>query len=154
MCRDTQADPYECDAAILCSSYPADTAQFSCLSRKLCLQFDDTENTQSERSFSMEQARLIADFVRDLDAHARLCVCCDSGESRSTAIAAALHRKFGMDEMVIWGNPHYHPNTLVYRRMCEALGITVTPEMVHERKRISEEALARAIRAARDGETE
>ena len=141
------------NAAIICSSYLIDELQFIWLDRKLILSFDDSVNEFSAACFSEAQAASAADFARALDEDTTLYVCCDSGESRSAAIAAALRRRLGLDEMQIWQNPHYHPNTLVYKRMCAALEMTVTEGMIRERKHMNDEALAKAIRAARNGET-
>ena len=139
-------------ASVICSSYPVNESEFLWLNRRLILQFDDTLNIRSERCFTEAQAAQTADFIMALDEQTELYVCCDSGESRSAAVAAALYRSCGMDEMVIWRNPHYHPNEVVYRRMCDALNIAVTQEMLDVRKQINSEALAQAVREARGGD--
>ena len=136
-------------AAILCSSYPLNEARYSWLNRKLVLYFDDTVNERCDRCFSDEQAKQIMTFWKKLDDTEQLYVCCDSGESRSTAIAAALYRSLVMDEMAIWENPHFHPNTLVYKRLCVALGVPSTENEIAEKKRINYNALARVIRSTR-----
>ena len=153
MNKDTRLERSGKTAAIICSSYTVDESQFLWLDKKLILTFDDTTNELSAACFTTEQAASAADFVMTIDEGTTLYICCDSGESRSAAIAAALYRRFDMDEMLIWQNPHYHPNTLVYKRMCSMLDMTVTEDMIHERKQMNDEALAKAIRAARDGET-
>ena len=53
-------------------------------------------------------------------------LCCDSGESRSAAVAAAILRYWGDDEMTIWRNVHYHPNRLVYYLQCKMLNCSIT----------------------------
>ncbi len=64
----------------------------------------------------MELAEKVKEFVENLDDNITdLLFCCNSGEYRSAALAAAYMRYFGMDEMSVWKNPHYHPNSLVYK---------------------------------------
>ena len=154
MNKDMQKEQPGNYAAIICSSYTVDETQLFWLDKKLILMFDDTVNEFRATCFSEAQAALASDFAMALDEGTTLYVCCDSGESRSAAIAAALYRRFGLDEMLIWQNHRYHPNTLVYKRMCAALDMTVTEDMIRERKQMNDEALAAAIRAARYGETE
>lgn len=81
----------------------------------------------SRRSFSPEQAAAFAAFVRGLSPDTKeLYVCCDAGESRSAAIAAAIHRWLGQSDSYIWESPKYHPNVLCFCRMLEALQIPIT----------------------------
>ena len=94
----------------------------------------------SEIVFSMKQAYEIAAFVEELDAGTtHLYCCCDWGQSRSAAVAAALMYAAGAknEELeYIWcnhdpefsENPQkawYTPNPLVYMMLREALGCPV-----------------------------
>lgn len=89
-------------------------------------------------------------FVDKLDDNiADLFFCCDSGESRSPALATAYMRYFGMDEMSIWRNPRYHPNSLVYKFQCKALGKPISAIGLKYRTYISKQALKKAIKRAR-----
>ena len=91
-------------------------------------QYEDLDYECPGRSFSASDAMAFADFIKALDGKEKLFCCCDAGESRSPAVAAAVMRYFGMDDMTIWRNPHYHPNMLVYSMLTEALGVTVSDE--------------------------
>ena len=53
---------------------------------------------------------------------------CDAGESRSPAVAAAVMRYLGMDDMKIWKNLHYHPNMLVFVMLSAGLGNEISDE--------------------------
>ena len=65
--------------------------------------------------FKPIHAELIYEFFRSIPDGADLFVCCDAGESRSAAIAAALKVAQGESDAEIWNSPEYHPNPLVYR---------------------------------------
>ena len=106
---------------------------------------DITDSTESS-AFNKKIADEIAAYVKNLPAQLdTLFVCCDSGESRSTAMSAAIMRYNGMDEMLIWKNPHYHPNTLVYSMLCDALGVPVSKVELQAKHWTSEKALSDAI---------
>jgi len=135
------------DVAVLAvSSYDIDREKLSAFKHKLCLNFNDVTNSLDQNAFTKDTAVQIAEFVKtlpnDLDT---LFVCCDSGESRSTAMAAAITRFHGEDEMKIWRNPHYHPNTLVYSLLCEALDVLVSRVELCTKQMINEKALSDAI---------
>ena len=72
-------------------------------------------------------------------------MCCDSGESRSTAMAAAIARYNNSDEMKIWLNPHYHPNPLVYKSLCDSLGVKVSKTEVADKVAVNQKAFSDAI---------
>lgn len=106
---------------------------------------DVTDRRQG--TFETAQAEHIASFVNLLPEQITdLYVCCDAGESRSAAIAAAIMRYWDMDDTVIWKNPQYHPNTLVYKVQMQAFGLCVTESQCAQRKQMSEEALSNMIR--------
>ena len=89
--------------------------------------YEDIDREIPGRSFSKEDAEDIASFVMSqLDLTDALYICCDAGESRSPAVAAAIMRYQGADDVKIWKNPHYHPNMHVFLRLCEALGVSVS----------------------------
>ncbi len=118
--------------AILCSSYVIADSDFA-WNHHISLRFQDTVVREQPESFQEDMAGQIAEFAHDLDSVGTLYICCDSGESRSTAIAAAFYRYYGMDERQIWRNPIYHPNSLVYQLQCKALGC---PSSRYHRKRM------------------
>lgn len=87
----------------------------------LFLQFLDTEVEDHPFCFREEHAEKILAFLSRENANGDLFVCCDSGESRSAAIAAAILRAAGQSDRIIWDSSEYHPNRLVYRRLCSIL---------------------------------
>lgn len=136
------------DVAVLAvSSYDInqDKLKFFCYS--LCLNFADVTSSADRSAFSNGDAEKIADFIKGLSGQMdTLFVCCDSGESRSTAMAAAIMRYHGLDEKKIWENPHYQPNTLVYSMLCDALGVPVSEDELQAKHWTSEKALSDAIK--------
>jgi len=69
----------------------------------------------------------IKDFIDSvLNDYEQLYICCDSGESRSAAIAAATYMNLGFSDKSIWKNCKYHPNKLVYKVMCMEYGIKIS----------------------------
>ena len=112
---------------IMCSSYPVDAEKCSRIKNKLILEFDDITNQTAPSAFNADKAKTIKAFIDSLEQEVKaLYVCCDSGESRSTAFSAAIMRYFKMSDKDIWTNPYYHPNPLVYKIQCKAFGIFVT----------------------------
>lgn len=106
---------------------------------------------ESPRSFSQEQAKLIASFVIcNATSAANIYVCCNAGESRSPAIAASLCRFFNQEDVSIWSNARYHPNVLCFCRMNEELGILIDDSELDNLIHISRSAFQDAIRKARN----
>ena len=65
---------------------------------KLILHFDDVTSVRT-KSFNKSIAKQINTFINQIDFNKeKLYVCCDSGVSRSSAIAAAILRKYKQDE--------------------------------------------------------
>jgi len=94
-------------------------------------QYEDLDYESPGRSFSREDAVAFADFLTEQENPIdTLYCCCDAGESRSPAVAAAVMRYLGMDDMAIWQNPRYHPNMLVFVMLTEALGAAVSDEEI------------------------
>ena len=77
--------------------------------------FLDTTEESNPHRFKPIHAELIYEFFRSIPDGADLFVCCDAGESRSAAIAAALKVAQGESDAEIWNSPEYHPKPLVYR---------------------------------------
>ena len=114
-------------AVLAVSSYDIQKEYLEPFCAQHCMHFSDVVNSDHPDAFTIETAESIVAFVNVLPEELdTLFVCCDSGESRSTAMAAAIMRYYGDDEIKIWENPHYHPNPLVYVLLCEALGIFIT----------------------------
>ena len=114
--------------ALISSSADIDTAKLLQIPYAF-RQYEDLDYDAPGRSFSRGDAAAFSGFLRtaagDIDT---LYCCCDAGESRSPAVAAAVCHYFGMDDAYIWKNPHYHPNMLVFARMMDALGLPLSDE--------------------------
>lgn len=128
------------------SSYDIDEEKLVAFRSKLLLNFADVTSCTDFSAFTKTTAESIAEYVKELPGNLdTLFICCDSGESRSTAMAAAISRYNGSDEMKIWRNPHFHPNPLVYKLLCGSFGIQVSDEDVAERVAVNNKALSAAI---------
>ncbi len=146
----TKRKNLEDTAAILCSSYPFDDERCNSLKNKLCLAFDDVTNDNLPNAFSLVYARKIRDFIDGLDKTVKtIYVCCDSGESRSTALGAAIMRYIKKSDREIWLNPLYHPNPLVYELQCRAFGVFVTRFGIKNRVEKNKNALKKHIKKQR-----
>lgn len=110
----------------------------------LILLYDDTEK-MGANSFTEDLAQHVKDFVDRLDNNCILYICCDEGVSRSSAIACAIKRYLGQNEMDIWNNPHYNPNIFVYDILCNIFGFINSEEELLKLREISKNALHKAI---------
>ncbi len=137
--------------AIIVSSYDVNMEKVKKLNSKIVLRFDDITQLNSENSFNDELSEKIFNFVKALPQDIEnIYVCCDAGESRSSGIAAVIMRFYGCDEMTIWKNPHYNPNTLVYKLLSHIFGFNVTGEDIRKKQKINEEALSDVINKNRN----
>ena len=75
----------------------------------------------------------------------KLYVLCDAGQSRSTAIAAAINLRYNLTDNMIWDNPKYSPNKLVYTKMIKAFNIDLTEKQIDEKVKRNELALRKTI---------
>lgn len=103
---------------ILCSSYAWDNRAPNAIE----LHFLDTLNKTNPFAFTHDHAMIILEFFLSTPRNADVFICCDSGESRSAAIAAALKKYQGEPDSYIWNSKEYHPNTLVYEICCDVFG--------------------------------
>lgn len=80
-------------------------------------------NENHPYAFDLEDANAIIDFVNEAIERniSEFYICCDAGESRSPAIAAALLEAYNQDSDYIWNDNAYHPNKYVYKLMKEAV---------------------------------
>ena len=108
-------------------------------------QYEDLDYESPGRSFSQTDAAAVADFIKNLGADVLYC-CCNAGESRSPAVAAAVMRYFGLDDLQVWKNPHYHPNMLVFEMLADALDVEVSDEEKDYRFYINQKVFRDAIR--------
>ncbi len=137
--------------SIIVSSYEVRLNKLDRLESKILFSFADISDHENPLSFSKDHARKIHQYIDCLSPDTDvLFVCCDSGESRSSAITAAILRYLGRDEMKIWQSPHYHPNPLVYRLLCEELGFYISGGEIKEKTEINNNAFAKAITDARN----
>ena len=132
-------------AAILCSSYEIDIKKLEKFPNKLVLYFDDVCEVRGN-AFNKELATKIKLFVSNLSSEITdMYICCDSGESRSSAICAALMKLQKQDEMEIWKNPYFHPNVFVYRLLCNELAIKASRLGLVYREYVNKNALRKEI---------
>lgn len=128
---------------IICSS--EQLMDGSTLPNVLWLQFADTEDAEHPLAFNKEEAEKVVDFFRREGHNEEVFVCCDAGESRGAAIAAALLLSDGQSDEGIWRSAEYHPNPLVFGIMCRALGVEMTEIDIVQRKFVNDRALQMAI---------
>lgn len=90
----------------------------------LVLSYQDISNPDAMDVFDRIKADDVRRFISSMDESVtELYICCDSGESRSPAMAAALLLASERSDRPIWLNHHYHPNPLVFRELCRGYGI-------------------------------
>lgn len=133
-----------CRSAVLCSSELLKDSDFDWIPHRLLLEFMDTQIKRMD-AFQPEQAQRTAAFLNETGPDETVLFCCDSGVSRSSALAAAFIRSRNGDEMEIWENPRFRPNPLVYRLLCESFGIKVTEREIEIRLSINENAFRIAL---------
>lgn len=139
--------------AILCSSKPLRESKLGRFTNYIFLDFDDVSDEKNPRAFDPYLAEEIRDYLVDLGASEEpiidLKVCCDYGESRSAAIASAILRFFDpenkRDVKAYWDQPKYHPNPLVFRLTCQALGIQIQETELARLTQINQIALRKRI---------
>lgn len=132
--------------AIISSASEIDIEKVHSIPYVFC-QYEDLDYECPARSFSLPDAVVFAEFTKHLTNEVdTIYCCCDAGESRSPAVAAAVMRYFGLDDMQIWRNPHYHPNMLVFEMMTNALGVAISDEEKDYRFYINQKAFRDAIR--------
>ncbi len=132
--------------AIISSASEIDIEKVQCIPY-VFRQYEDLDYECPGRSFSQTDAAAFAKFTKSLDnAVDTLYCCCDAGESRSPAVTAAVMRYFGLDDIQVWQNPHYHPNMLVFEKLAGALGVAVSDEEKDFRFYINQKAFRDAIR--------
>lgn len=133
-------------ALLAVSSYDFNMSVLGGIAVKSLFSFADTLEKNDADAFNNKIAGKIKAFVSSIPTNIKtLYICCDSGESRSTAMAACVLRYNRVSDYEIWDNPHYRPNALVYYLLCRAMHIPVTKLGVRYRVRRNENALKTAI---------
>lgn len=135
--------------AIIISSYAKDIESIK-TEDKLVLNFDDIA-IKNSNSFNSTLAKKIHDFVDSIDFNKyKLYICCDSGESRSSAVAACILRKYKKNENVIWKDYNYHPNIYVYDILCKEFGLKNSNFRLRYKKYINNKALKNKIKNSKN----
>ena len=95
-------------ALVICSTSSACCLNDKISPERVCVvEFADVTDSLLPLSIRKEQALRIRGFILQLDPEiSELYICCDSGESRSPAIAAAILTAAGLPDDVIWRNPY------------------------------------------------
>ncbi len=136
-------------AAILISSYDDTLKKEFCNVDTIKVNFEDTI-ILGEHSFNLRLSKKIHNFVDNvLNDYEYLYICCDSGQSRSAAIAAATYKYLGLSDKSIWKNYKYHPNKLVYKFMCMEYGIKISRFKIKYYCWLNDTALKNKIKRAR-----
>lgn len=74
--------------------------------------------------FTDEIAISIADYIQALPNELdTLLILGDYEDLINPAVAAAILRYKGLDEMKVWKNPHHRPNIEVYTKLCRTFGL-------------------------------
>ncbi|NLI22438.1 MAG: hypothetical protein GX418_12950 [Clostridiales bacterium] len=134
-------------ALIACSSYPIRENALPEVPDKLFLDFDDVPDERRPHAFTPAMADAARVFLMSLRPDLRtLAVCCDGGQSRSAALAAAILRAQGGQDQCIWRDARYSPNPLVFRLQCDALGVPVSAAGLRYRVWRNRRAFSRAGR--------
>ena len=134
--------------AIIASSYDNDIEDVD-NSNKLIMHFDDID-ANKPNSFNRQYAKKIHNFVEDIDFNKyKLYVCCDSGVSRSSAIAAAILRKYKENENIIWHDCNYQPNIYVYKTLCDEFQLKNSSFRLRHKEKVNRNELKKKIKESR-----
>lgn len=113
--------------------------------------FADIEEPDNPFAIRGAHARAIIRFLRQLpDEVTDLYVCCSKGGSRSPAVAAAILRMSGRNDDVVWKNPFYVLNKLVYQVICREFGLFAPKWYVKHKAELNWQCY---MKAARYGDT-
>ena len=120
---------------IACSSRPVQMKKDIFFNNFCAVTFADVSSPDQHGAMQDGHARIIRDYILGLsDEITDLYICCDSGESRSPAIVAAILTVSGLSDACIWENPYYTPNALVYQRVCSAFGMHISDAVIARKK--------------------
>ena len=139
--------PPESAYALISSSYPLELPDTALPGYSFRL-YDDIDYDCPGRSFSEEAAACFAQAIRENGQIRDWYFVCDGGCRRSAAIACSALRCWDREreELAVWGDPRREPNVLVYRLMCEALGVPVGDDELDLRIHINRTAIKTARR--------
>lgn len=93
----------------------------------LKLNFNDIDrpyNNLEPKQENLVGLKTFIDTFKDNPEIEDIIVHCAAGISRSSAVAAAICQYLGLDELnIIWSNPNFVPNSLVYKLALNELGL-------------------------------
>ncbi len=141
-------------AVIICSD---DNALYKQLlpDNTIVVPFADTTIRNQANAITSEQANEIIGFIKNLPICIQdLYICCDAGESRSPAVAAAILRMSGKDDNVIWENPFYHPNWLIFQVICREFGLLMPDWHIKQLVELNKRCYINSVRNGNTGNYE
>ena len=108
---------------------------------------DDLATPEGDNAFSPDQARAVVSFANDWAGEVGCFLpVCDGGVSRSAAVRAAVSRICEGEDLACWTDPRFRPNVLVYYRLLQASGVTLSREQVGMRLALKERLLDCKVR--------
>ena len=117
--------------------------------------FADVEIPEAYGAIKGAHARVVIRFLRRLpDTVTDLYICCSKGGSRSPAVAAAVLRMSGRNDKVIWENPYYVPNWLVYQTICREFGLYAPDWYVKHLVELNRQCFLDSVRRGNPGKYE
>lgn len=142
----------EKSAIVICSTTNLSSQYEDVSPERLCaVGFADVTDPELPLAIKEEHAAMIRGFILQLSPEiSDLYLSCDCGESRSPAVAAAIITAVGAPDDMVWQNPFYHINTLVYRCVCRAFGINMDAKDIIRKKSINELAFRNAMKKQSD----
>lgn len=93
-------------------------SEYNGIEKILRLQFNDSDK---DDGITHNDAKAIAEFVKNESIYERIIVHCGAGHSRSAGVAAAILKYLYNDDRQIFNSKRYGPNMRCYRYVLEAL---------------------------------
>lgn len=110
---------------------------------KLILHYDDITN--GKNAFTAKHAKQIKRFIKRIKNTDKIYCLCDCGISRSSAIASALHLYYNSNDLIIWEDPRYTPNPLIYKTLTNALNINLPEAEINKKIQLNKLVLKNTI---------
>lgn len=106
----------------------------------LSLEFDDIEVELNGCILNnLTHCKMIKDFVdKYKNEVSNIIVHCTMGISRSGAVGMTLARYLNGDDNYLWNTGKYIPNKLVYKNMCNVLGLDFSEKEFKKNQKISD----------------
>jgi predicted protein tyrosine phosphatase len=142
--------PMNRNALILCTDRTNRFINGKNIIYKFVMPFLDVETAKTPGDFTAAHAKAIIRFIESLpDSVTDLYICCSKGGSRSAALAAAILKGSGRSDDAVWKNPFYCPNKLVYRIMCNELGLFMPRVAVRYKEHLNKRAFRKAQKSGK-----